>query len=331
MARSFLEIASGYGYGHQNKGQNLMRALVSNGTGSSDVLTVAELPIPEPGVGEVRIRVAAAPVNPVDIASRSGALGTGGPFSGTFRLGWDVAGRVDAVGAAVEGYAVGDPVIGLSFWFDAYNGMQAEYAVLPVSAIAPAPRGLSLIQASTLPLNASTALQAVELMGLEPGRTIGIIGAAGAVGGYAAQLARSKGLKVIGIGSEADREFIGGLGATFIDREGDVVAAVRDETGSLLDGVLDTAIIGPAALDLVRDGGTLVTLVGAAAPDPVRDIDVRAIAVEVDADRLGRLAELAGRGELTTRVSTTFPLTAAHCAHDYSQKRGLRGRTVLVP
>jgi NADPH:quinone reductase len=101
-------------------------------------------------------------------------------------------------------------------------GTQAEYLVLNASELAPSPTGVSLVAASTIPANGLTALQALDAMGLVTGNTLAIVGAVGAVGGYAAELAHQRGIRVLGVGSTDDEGFIGGVGAEFMPRSDDI-------------------------------------------------------------------------------------------------------------
>src|SRR3954447_6348416 len=135
-----------------------MKALVIHSHGGPDVLEVAELEDPVPGPGEVAIRVAGATVNPVDLVTRAGVLVQAGLMAPQPRvaLGWDVAGEVAAVGDGVSAFTAGDHVIGLRDLLPAL-GTQAEIVVLEASAVAPAPRSVSLVEAATLPLNGLTA------------------------------------------------------------------------------------------------------------------------------------------------------------------------------
>ena len=127
---------------------------------------------------------------------------------GRYVLGWDVAGTVDRVGPGDVGLTPGDPVIGLTHWLSTRVGTQAEYAVLDAATLAPSPVGLTAAEASTVPSNALTADQALDLLALTAGQTLAITGAGGGVGGYAVELARDRGITVLGVGSDQDREFL---------------------------------------------------------------------------------------------------------------------------
>ncbi|MFF5445841.1 NADP-dependent oxidoreductase [Streptomyces sp. NPDC012888] len=299
-----------------------MDAVVVDGAfGGPEAVRVARVPVPEPAAGQVRVKVRAAGLNPVDGAVRAGVFGGGGQRIG---LGWDLAGEIDAVGAGVTGWAAGQRVIGLHYGPVKPLGTHAEYAVLDAAALAPAPATVDDTAAAVLPLSGLTAARAVELLGLEPGSTVLVTGAAGMVGGFAVQLAVRAGLVVTALAGAEDEALVRELGAVdFVPRGMRPVDAV--------DGVLDAAALGAAALEPVRDGGVYVGLHPGAAPAAVRGIRVVEQEVAADGAQLGRLAALVDRGELVLRVGGTYPLAAAAEAHAALARPGLRGRVVLTP
>ena len=158
-----------------------MRAAVVRRFGGPEAVEVLEVPLPEPGFFEVRIKVAAAALNPADAAVWSGYLGSleDGRYAG---LGLDAAGTIDAVGAGVS-VQVGAPVIAFDSGVMIPTKAQAEYLVSDLNSIAPAPAGMDLTLASTLPLNAMTASLALDHLRLRPRDTLLVTGAAGAVEG----------------------------------------------------------------------------------------------------------------------------------------------------
>lgn len=308
-----------------------MRAVVIRSFGEPEVLEMAEVPEPQAGPGQVRIRVAAAAVNPVDAATRVGALAAGGLMTGAGQvgLGWDVAGVVDQVGGGA--FTVGDRVVGLSDRLDLPTKAQAEYVVLDAGAVAPVP-DTDLVAASTLPLNASTALQGLDLLGLSPGQTVLVTGAAGAVGGFAVELAVARGLRVVAAAGGGDEALVRGFGAeVFVPRSAPLAETVRRAVPGGVDGALDAAVLGVPALDAVRGGGAFVAVIGGAAPPPLRGIRVANVWVRADGAALRELSALVARGALTPRVADTLPLADVAEAHRRLAKGGLRGRLVLVP
>ncbi|MFI8827386.1 NADP-dependent oxidoreductase [Streptomyces sp. NPDC053431] len=312
-----------------------MRALVIDSFGGPEVLRIAEVPVPPTGPGRVRIRVGAATVHPVDLATRAGVLAEAGLMAGRGRtgLGWDVAGVVEETGPDVTGLSPGDRVIGLNDRLDVPLGTQAEFVVLDAHAVAPAPAGLAPAAAATLPLAGLTALQALDALDLPAGETVLVTGAAGAVGGYAVQLAAARGLRVVATARAADESPVRDLGAElFVSADAPRLGeAVRDVVPGGVAAALDGAVLGAAALDAVRTGGAFAALVAGGAPYPLRGIRVVPVWVRADPAGLARLAALADTGVLTPRLAGTLPLAEAARAHRRLAKGGLRGRLVLVP
>ncbi|MBO2464154.1 NADP-dependent oxidoreductase [Actinomadura violacea] len=314
-----------------------MRAIIVEKPGGPGALEIAEVGTPAPGPGQVRIRMAAAAVNPVDAATRSGALADAGlmpPFGsrGPIGIGWDVAGTVDAVGPDVARFAPGDAVIGLRDRLDVPLGAYADAIVLDTSAVARAPRSASAAEAATLPLNGLTASQALDLLDLPSGSTLLVTGAAGAVGGFAVELAVLRGLRVVAVASAADEALVRGLGAEwFVPRGVHLGDAVRALVPGGVDGALDAALLSVAALDAVRGGGAFTAVAGGAAvPVPLRGIAVHNVWIKADGARLEQLSALVDAGRLTLRVAGTFPLAEAVKAHERLEAGGLRGRLVLT-
>jgi NADPH:quinone reductase len=307
-----------------------MRAVTISTFGGPDVLRVANLAVPEPGPGQVRVKARAAAVHPVDLAIRAGAFAELLPGRPRYVLGWDVAGTVDAVGAEVTTFHPGDAVVGLSVWFRSLAGTQAELVVLDAAGVAAAPEGASWVEAATLPLNALAAVQALDLLP-QDARSIAIFGAAGAVGGLAAELAVHRGQSVCAVASAQDETFVRGLSAALAPRSTDPAGAIRAAADEPVDAVLDTAGIGGAALGAVRDGGAFVTTIPPTAPPAERDIQVSALQVEANGDQLAELVALAEQGKLTLRVAQTHPLQDVALAHARLEKGGVRGRLVLIP
>ena len=306
-----------------------MRAVVYRSVGAPDVIEVADIDLPEPGMFEIRIKVDAAALNPADVAAWSGLFPA--PAQGShFGLGWDVAGTVDAVGPGAA-WEVGTPVIALVQGATGVVRAQAEYTIVPSNALAHAPTGIDAVHASTIPLNGLTAAQSVELLGLGEGQSVFITGAAGAVGGYAVQLAKRRKLTVIASAGADDESFVTSvLGAdAFVPASDDPAAAVRRLYPHGVDAVLDTTRLGVIAA--VRDGGTFVTARMDALPQAERGIQVRLTQVSPDAAMLTTLSDLATSGALTLRVAQTYPLEEAAQAHGRLAEGGLRGRLVLTP
>ncbi|MEV6838157.1 NADP-dependent oxidoreductase [Streptomyces sp. NPDC051133] len=296
-----------------------MRAVVVRTFGGPEAVEVADVAVPEPGAGQVRIKVAAGALNPVDVAVRAGFFG--GP-GGTLGLGWDVAGTVDAAGASVV-WEAGDAVVALVPGVTEPLGAHAEYVVVDADAVAKAPVSVDAVRAGTLPLNGLTALQALDQLELAPGASLLVTGAAGAVGGFAVQLAARRGIEVVGQARADDEELVRSLGAARFTAGG-------VEPGGV-DAVLDAAVLGEPALEWVRDGGAFMGVRPGGQPGSVRGVRTASVSVRPDAAQLAELVRLVDEGVLTLRVAGTYALEEAAKAHARLAEGGVRGRLVLVP
>ncbi|WP_230465725.1 NADP-dependent oxidoreductase [[Actinomadura] parvosata] len=306
-----------------------MRALI----GGSGAPRLVEAPVPEAGPAQVRIKVAAAAVNPFDLAIAAGTVADYGVARrlDSYGLGFDVAGVVDQVGRGAA-FEVGEEVIGLVARLELPTKAQAEYVVLDASAVTRAPRGRTAVEASTIPLNALTAWQALDRAGAGQGRTLLVTGAAGAVGGYLVELAALRGARVVAVAGAADEELVRGFGAEwFVPRGDDLAESVRALVPGGVDAVVDAAVLGLAALDAVRDGGAFVALSAGVAPVGLRGIDVATVFFRADAGQLAEVVRLVEAGRVTLRVAGTYPLEKAADAHARMAAGGLRGRLVLIP
>jgi NADPH:quinone reductase-like Zn-dependent oxidoreductase len=309
-----------------------MRAVGITRFGGPEVLQIVERPVPEPGDDEVRIRVAAATVNPTDLALRSG--GHGGPegLEPPYVPGMELAGTVDLASAGT-GYRTGDRVMAIVSPRSARGGAQAEFVVVPADSVTPVPDGIGLVEAATLPMNGLTVVRALDLLGLGPGQTLAVTGSAGAVGGYAIQLGKLAGLRVIADAYPKDSELIRRLGADVVVPRGDEVAsAIRLATGHGADALIDAALMSERVLPAVRDGGQ-VAAVRRFRGETERSIKIVLVLVSDYLHEAGKLAELAGlaaAGRITLRVARTLPAADAAQAHRLLAAGGVRGRLVLT-
>ena len=311
-----------------------MRAIGLTEFGGPEVLRVMDLPDPVPGPGEVRIRVYAASVNPTDTMLRSGVVrawfnGRRGPYV----PGMDAAGVVDAIGPGTETtLKPGDAVIALLQAYGARGGAYAELVVVSALSVVPMPVGMDFPAASTLLMNALTARVGLDLLALSADRTIAVTGAAGAVGGYAVQLAKSDGLRVLADASAADAPMVAGLGADEVVPRGDDAATrFRELAPDGVDAVLDSATMHELILPAIRDGGGLAVVRGWDGPSDrgIRIHPVRVAEAATDRGRLLRLRDQASTGELTLRVADVLPADRADQAHARLAEGGVRGRLVL--
>lgn len=308
-----------------------MKAVVVREFGGPEALRVVEVPAPKPGPGQVVVTIAAAAVNPVDAFTRFGGFPDLAELGRDIGIGWDVAGMIAEIGSGVTGFAVGDAVIGIRDRLALSTGAYAEQIALDAAHIAPAPRGVDLAAAATIPLNGLTAVQGLDLLAAPAGSTVLVTGAAGALGGYLVELAAGRGLRVVATASAGDEEVVRGWGAeVFIPRTTDLAGAVRQVFPGGVDAVLDAAVLGMPALDTVRGNGSFVHF-GGPVPRGLRGIRVVAVSIREDGDALRALSTLAGLGRLMLRVAETLPLADAAKAHELLAGGGLRGRLVLQP
>jgi len=285
-----------------------------------------------PGAGEVLIATEAATINPADMAVVSGAAAAGFPpgIRAPYTPGWDLAGRVVAVGDGVDSSLRGARVVGFSPWFEAGHGTQASLVALPVSQIAVAPEGLSPTHLTTIGLNGLTAWRAIDELNPLPGETLVITGAAGSVGGFALELAVARKARVIAAVHARDRDAMLALGASAVAAtdEGGVARAVRTILPDGADALLDTASLAGATLGAIRDGGRYVTTT--VTPSSERDIRVTMIYGRADAAALASLVEMATSGRLHTPVAREFPVFQARAAYEEFASGPHRGRIVLT-
>lgn len=310
-----------------------MRVVELAAPGPPEALTLVERPVPEPLPTEVRVRVAAAGVNPIDWKTRKG-LGLlwriGTP---PFVLGWDVAGVVDAVGLGVNRFAVGDRVFGMPR-FPHQAGAYAEHVTAPSRQLARTPSALDDLHAGALPLAGLTAWQSlVDVADVQPGQRVLVQAAAGGVGHLAVQIAKARGATVIGTASAAKHDFLAGLGIDeAIDhRTTDYRTAVRD-----IDLVLD--LLGGddafGAIGCVRRGGLVISVpsnlpVGIVEAGTERGVTVKGVLVEPDQVGLEQLAAMVDAGTLVVAVDEVFDLADAAAAHTYGERGRSTGKIVL--
>ncbi|MFB4284937.1 NADP-dependent oxidoreductase [Nonomuraea sp. MTCD27] len=291
-----------------------MLAIQIDRHGGPEVLTVREVPEPVPEPGEVLIRSTASSLNPVDWKTRAWDVGPELPAT----LGWDLAGVVvDGGGTA---FRPGDHVIAMSAQIATGRGTWAERVALPTRLLAKAPTTVPLADAAALPLAGVTAVQALDKAAVTTGTRMLVIGAAGAVGGIAVQLARRAGAVIDALVSRPDHhDEARALGA---DKVGHTL-------GDLPDGAYD-AVLDTAGLDAGRalaPGGRYVSI----ADHPLPDVPgaVKSY-VQEDQEQLASLAALVERGELRLRVAHRYPFHQARAAHERFEAGGNVGKFLLT-
>jgi NADPH2:quinone reductase len=298
--------------------------------GGPEVLRLAERPDPAPAPGEVVVRIRAANVNPTDLGTRSGQARARMPdLQPPFVPGWDLAGEVTTVGSDVTGLRPGDRVLGM-IPFGRIGGRVGAYA--QAAAVDPgwlAPLfsdAVDHVTAATLPLNALTARQALDLIAAAPGATLLITGASGGVGGFAVQLAAREGYRVLAQASDDDEGWVASLGATEVLPRSADLASIGP-----VDGVLDGVPLGPECTAAVRDGGVAVFTRPPPPAEPERDVRFETVLVQSNAEQLRALTTDLEAGRLRTRIAEVLPLAQAARAHELNEAGGLRGKVVLTP
>ncbi|WP_017974567.1 quinone oxidoreductase family protein [Actinopolyspora halophila] len=308
-----------------------MRAVGVTEFGGPEELRVLDVAEPHPDVGEVRIRVHAATVNPTDTALRAGQHRLDG-LTPPYIPGMDAAGVISEVGDGVTTRQVGDRVMAVVVPVDSRGGAYADEIVVPANSVVPVPEGGDFAAASTLPMNGLTAHLALEQLGLSPGETLAVTGAAGAFGGYVIQLAKTKGLHVIADASAADENLVRELGADQVVRRGnDVAERIRELVPEGVAGVADGAVLNGEVAPAIRDGGGLAVVRGWNG-DPGRGITVHRVMVVESAEdeaALDGLRKQVEQGVLSLRVAEVFPADQAAEAHRALEAGGTRGRLVL--
>ncbi|GAB0107056.1 NADP-dependent oxidoreductase [Nocardia sp. JMUB6875] len=309
-----------------------MKAIGQDVLGGPEVLHEVELPVPRPGPSEILVKVHATALNPTDWKHRrlSGLFLPPPPFV----LGWDVSGVVVATGVGVTLFEPGDEVFGmLPYPHD--HGAAAEYVTVTARAFARKPAHLDHTQAAAIPLAALTAYQAlVETANVQPGQRVLIHAAAGGVGHFAVQIAKSRGAYVIGTASAANHDFLRSIG---VDEVTDYRSTDVFETVSDVDMVLDPIDEAHAirSLRTLRPGGIVVAIRGGVGDElrtAAEQLGVRGVSLLVEADHAGMdaLRELAESGALRPTIAGTFPLSDAAKAHALGDTNRTVGKLVLT-
>jgi NADPH:quinone reductase-like Zn-dependent oxidoreductase len=297
-------------------------------------IQVDDVADPVAAAGEVLIATEAATVNPADFGMVTGGMASFLPpgIKPPYTPGWDLAGRVVALGAGVEDSLLASRVVGFSTWIEAGRGTQASLVALPVPNVAVAPDdGLPSANLTTVGLNGLTAWRAIDELSLVAGETLVIAGAGGSVGGFALELAVDRGISVIAAVPDSDREYVLGLGASEVAaREaGGTGATVRAILPGGADALLDTTTtLGNTGLGAIRDGGRYVTTTDP--PEAERDITVTKIYGGPHGAALTTLIEMAARGRLHTPVAKEFVVSDARAAYEEFASGPHRGRIVLT-
>jgi NADPH:quinone reductase-like Zn-dependent oxidoreductase len=309
-----------------------MKAVRVHEYGGPEVLKYEDAPKPEPGEGEMLIRIHAAGVNPVDWKVRAGYFKGFVPFPLPFVPGTALSGTVAALGPGAQGYSVGDDVFGSSEF--GRSGSYAELTTTKPALIAAKPRSLNHIQAAAVPVSALAAWQALFGKGMidpKPGQTILIHGAAGGVGSFAAQLAKWRGARVIGTASAKNESFLRELGVDqFVDYQKQPFEEIVQDVDAVLDTIGDD--VEKRSWKVLRPGGVLASLV-AQQLSPPQDAAPGSRGVLVNGSkatpRLVEIAKLLDAGTVKVDVSEVLLLAEARKAQEMSQSGHVRGKIVL--
>jgi NADPH:quinone reductase-like Zn-dependent oxidoreductase len=297
-----------------------MRVAEVNKFGGPEVFRIAERPDPVAGPGEVLVRIRAAAINPTDLGTRAGQAKRRLPdLEPPFVPGWDLAGEVVDTGERVVGMI---PFVLIGGRVGAY----AEAAALDPDWLAPLDPSVDFETGATLPLNALTAREALEMLALPAGARLLVTGAGGAVGGFATQLGAEAGLEVVAVAGGDDEDWVAGLGAVeVLPRDADLSAIEP------VDGVFDAVPLGPAAsTGALREGGKAVFTRPPDPLEPERDIQLESFLVSPNAAALADLSRKLAAGALRTRVARVLPLEQAAEGHRLAEAGGLHGKVVLT-
>ena len=295
--------------------------------------TLADIPTPEAGPGQVLVRVRTSSVNGFDLSVASGRLQGMLDYDFPVVLGKDFAGTVEAVGSGVTDFAAGDRVFGVVSDPSPLSSRSfAEYLAVPAGPnLTRIPEGVDFAAAGVLGLAGSAALQAVDAIAPTAGETILVSGATGGVGAYATRLVAARGATVLAtVKPGGDAEFVRGLGASYtVDYTGDVAAQVRAIRPGGVDAVLHFAGDGAELGALLIPGGRLAsTLIMAPEQLPLPNARVAPVFANPDAATLDRLAAEVAAGRLKTPIQRTYPL--AEAGHAFANFPGALGKLAIA-
>ncbi len=298
-----------------------MKAVQFADYGGPEVLQLVDVDEPHAGSGQVRIAVRAAGVNGLDWKIRSGYMREQMPIPLPAGTGVDAAGVVDEVGEGVSNVAVGDAVFGSG------SATYAEYAVLKSWAKKPA--GLSFEEAAGYPVPVETAIRIMNQVGIQSGETLLVSGAAGGVGSAAVQIARHRGITVIGTASERNQDYLRSLGAVPTTYGPGLTDRVRALAPNGVNAALDMAGSGviPELITLTGEAAKVLSIADFTAPKYGAQVSFEATNA---ADAFAEAAQLFSEGVFHIPVEKSFPLAAAAEAQAASAAGHVAGRIVIT-
>jgi NADPH:quinone reductase-like Zn-dependent oxidoreductase len=299
--------------------------------GGYEVIEISERTVRSPGMGEVRINVKAAAVNPTDIGLRERGI-PGQTW--TVVPGMDAAGVIESVGPGVARLVAGQKVMAAVMPRRSEGGAQAQYIVVPAASAVPIPEGVSLAEASTLPMNGLTALRALEFAALAKGQFLAVSGGAGLLAHYAIAAAKRQGLTVIADAKPAEAALVRSYGADIVVERGPGFAdAIRREVRAGVDALLDTALLAEQSFGAIRDDGVYIPVRGWADKPSERGIRIKPVFVSEVLERtdwLELLREMVAARQIKLRIAGEYAPARVADAQRALEAGGLRGRAVIL-
>ena len=302
-----------------------MKAVRVEQFGGPERIKLDRIPKPEPGAGQVLVRVEATGINPIDWKLREGMFRE---LSLPFTPGGDFAGFIESFGGGVAGFKTGDAVYGCA---PGSMGAEAEYVLVPPTHFAHKPNSLTFVQAASVPLAAMTAWQGLFQHGLlQEEQTALILGASGGVGSFAVQFARRSGARVIGTASKENLDRVRDLGAhRVVDYRSERIEDAAKDVDLCLD--LVGGDFQRRALALVKRGGRLISTVQA--PDQrsarAREIYALMFRMKPSSEQLQTISRMIEEGRLRVDVAKVLPLEEAAQAEELNRQQVVDGKIVL--
>lgn len=310
-----------------------MRAMIIRRHGGPEVFEGADIPSPEPQPGAVRVRVVASSVNPADIGARAGSMHAGDLPA---VLGFDVAGQIESIGPGVSGWSIGDRVLypippGLP------TGGYGEFHVVPAALLSPVPEGVGMEEAGVTPVAGGTAFACVVTHGrVRLGDRVLVHGAAGGVGHFAVQIAKTAGAYVAATCHSDQADFVRELGAD------EIVPYDQGDFASKIRGI-DLAVVTVGGdtfaktLDVMSPQGRMITMTGPTTGlEPrlmqavMKNLSLQFVHLDDPAEKLAPLGRLMQRGLVRPHIAKTFPLESVGDAHRVVENREIRFGKVAV-
>jgi len=306
-----------------------MKAIVMHQYGDAGVLKYEEVEKPVPGENEVLIQVKAAALNPIDSKIRNGFMKEVMPVSFPFIPGWEASGIVMETGKNVTNLKIGDEVFTRPSVKKA--GSYAEYMTVDQNEATLKPQSLSFSDAAAMPLVASAAyILLFKTANIQAGQKVFILGAAGSVGLFAVQMAKSVGAYVIGTATGKDIQTVKSMGANEV-----IDYTTTDYANSLKDIDLAIDLVGGTAYDglwkILKKGGTLLSTTMQPSPEKAKEYGVHASFVFTTPDKtvLEKISEMVNEGKLIPAVGITLPLSEAVRAHQLMDSHAVSGKIIL--